>query len=96
MPPGQVWAISAGGGEEHSGLYRIEVNEAPGSGVRIINRPTPAPFQEAIRLAEQNLYAQRHELVGDRDPRAHEFTVQLRALDSARSGAGLSVPSLSR
>jgi ATP-dependent Lon protease len=94
LPPGQVWAISPGGAEDRSGLYRIEVNEAAGSGVRVINRPTPPPFLEATRLAEQNLYAQGHELVGDRDPRAHEFTVQLRALDSARSGAGLSVPSL--
>ena len=41
LPPGQVWAISPGGQDEGSGLYRIEVTEGPGSGVRILNRPAP-------------------------------------------------------
>ncbi len=34
------------------------------------------------------------ELVGDRDPRQHELTVQLRAFDAARSGAYLGLPAL--
>jgi len=94
LPPGQVWGISPGGLEENSGLFRIDVNEAPGSGVRVLNRPTPAAFNESIRYAEQNLYARARELVGDRDPRDHEFSVQLRAFDSARSGTGLGLPAL--
>jgi len=32
--------------------------------------------------AEQNLYAQTMQLVGDRDPRAHEFSAQLRGMDA--------------
>ena len=35
LPPGQVWAISPGGLDDHAGLYRIEVNVGPGSGVRL-------------------------------------------------------------
>jgi ATP-dependent Lon protease len=31
------------------------------------------------------------ELVGDRDPRQHEFSVQLRAFDTAKSGSGVGV-----
>lgn len=31
LEPGQVWSISPGTEEEHPGLYRIEVNEGPGS-----------------------------------------------------------------
>ncbi len=31
------------------------------------------------------------EFVGDRDPREHEFSVQLRAFDSAKSGSALGV-----
>src|SRR5674476_1030633 len=31
LEPGQVWSISPGSGEEHPGLYRIEINEGPGS-----------------------------------------------------------------
>ena len=46
------------------GLYRIEVNEGPGSGVRILNQAPPAPFRESVRIAEQNLYARTAELVG--------------------------------
>jgi ATP-dependent Lon protease len=94
LPPGQVWALSPGGQSEGVGLYRIEVNEAPGSGVKVINRPVPAPFTESLRCAEQNLVSRARELVGDREPRQHEFTVQLRAFDPPKSGAALGVPVL--
>ncbi|MFY9471160.1 MAG: magnesium chelatase domain-containing protein, partial [Bacillota bacterium] len=43
---------------------------------------------------EQNLYVRAKELVGDRDPRAHEFSIQLRAMDVERSGQGLGLPVL--
>jgi len=91
LPPGQVWVISPGAQEENSGLYRIDVTEGPGSGVKILNQPAPAPFKESVRCAEQNLYARAKELVGDRDPRAHEFSVQLRAFDASKSGAAVGV-----
>ena len=91
LPPGQVWSISPGTLDEHPGLYRVEVNVGPGSGVKILNRPQPPAFVESTRYGEQNLYSRSRELVGDRDPRSHEFSVQLRAFDSSRSGAGLSL-----
>jgi len=94
LEPGQVWTLSPGGLGEHPGLFRIEVNEGPGNGVRILNKPIPPPFQESVRYAEQNLYARAAQLVGDRDPRAHEFTVQLRSFDAARSGGQLGVAAL--
>ncbi|MBI4904791.1 MAG: BREX system Lon protease-like protein BrxL [Acidobacteria bacterium] len=91
LEPGQVWTISPGGMDDHPGLYRIEVNCGPGSGVKILNKPVPPAFKESVGYAEQNLYAQAIRLVGDKDPRQHEFTVQLRAFDSSRSGAKLGV-----
>ena len=94
LPPGQVWALGSGGQDENAGLYRIDVNEGPGSGVRVLNNPVPRPFQESIRFAEQNLYSQARTLVGEREPRQHEYSVQLRAFDSARSGSGLGLPAL--
>lgn len=94
LEPGQVWAISPGGGEEHPGLYRIEVNEGPGTGVKVLNKPIPAAFRESLGYAEQNLYSRSKELVGDKDPRYHEFTVQLRTFDASKSGAKLGVASL--
>lgn len=95
LEPGQVWAISpGGGGEEHPGLYRIEINEGPGSGIKILNKPTPPAFKESMGYAEQNLYARSTQMVGDKDPRHHEFTAQLRAFDASKSGAKLGVASI--
>jgi ATP-dependent Lon protease len=94
LPPGQVWAISPGGAEAGPGLYRIEVTMGPGSGVRILNTPTPPAFRESVRVGEQNLYVQGKRLVGDRDARSHEFSIQMRALDMDHSGGGLGLPVL--
>jgi ATP-dependent Lon protease len=94
LPPGQVWAISPGTQDEGSGLYRIEVTEGPGGGVRILNRPAPPAFSESVKYAEANLYARAAELVGDRNPREHEFSVQLRAFDAGKAGRGLGVAAL--
>ncbi len=94
LPPGQVWAISPGGQDENPGLFRIDITEGPGSGMKILNQPTPKPFKESMDFGVQNLYARAKELVGDRDPRAHEFTVQLRAFDTSRSGTAVGLPAL--
>lgn len=89
LAPGQMWAINAGGQDDPTGLYKIEVNAGPGSGVKVLNRPSPAPFQESVRYAEQNLYSKAKDLVGDRDPRSREFSIQLRAFDASKSGSGM-------
>jgi len=89
LPPGQTWAISPGVQGSSPALYRIEATSGPGSGVKILNAPTPPGFRESVRYGEQNLYVRSHDLVGDRDPRAHEFSLQMRALDTDTSGQGL-------
>lgn len=94
LEPGQVWTISPGFADDHPGLYRIEVNEGPGSGIKIINKPVPPAFKESLGFAEQNLYARAMQFVGDKDPRSHEFAVQLRAFDACRSGAKVGVAAL--
>jgi ATP-dependent Lon protease len=91
LPPGQVFAVGSGGHDDATSLYRIEVTEGPGGGVRILNQAPPAPFRESVRLAEQNRYARARDLVGDRNPREHEFVVQLRSFDSGKSGVQLGV-----
>lgn len=94
LEPGQVWTISPGFADDRPGLYRIEVNEGPGSGIKIINKPVPPAFKESLDFAEQNLYARTMQFVGDKDPRSHEFAVQLRAFDACRSGAKVGVAAL--
>lgn len=94
LEPGQVWTISPGGMDENPGLFRIEVNEGRGSGIRILSKPVPAAFKESMGYAEQNLYSRAKQLIGDKDPRQHEFSVQLRAFDAAKTGAKLGVASI--
>jgi ATP-dependent Lon protease len=94
LPPGQVWGVSLGAPETGPGLYRVEVTCGPGGGVRILNQPTPPAFRESVRVGEQNLYARSKELVGDRNPREEEFSIQMRPMDADKSGAGLGVPVL--
>jgi ATP-dependent Lon protease len=94
LPAGQVWSISPGDQDEGSGLYRIEVTEGPGGGVRVLNRPAPPAFTESVKYAEANLYSRATELVGDRNPREHEFSIQLRAFDASKSGRSLGIAAL--
>jgi ATP-dependent Lon protease len=94
LPAGQAWALSPGGQDEAAALYRIEVTEGPGSGVRILNQSPPAPFRESVRIAEQNLYGRARDLVGERNPREHEFAVQLRSFDASKSGSDLGIAAL--
>ena len=94
LPPGQVWGISPGGPETGASLYRLEVTVGKGSGVKILNAPVPPAFRESVRYAEQNLYTRSKQLVGDRDPRSHDFSLQLRAMDNDRSGMSLGLPAL--
>jgi ATP-dependent Lon protease len=89
LPPGQVWAISPGGQDTAAGLFRIEATVGPGSGAKILNQPVPGPFRESVKMGEQNLYINAKSLVGDRDPRLFEYSLQLRAMDNDRNGGGL-------
>ena len=94
LPPGQVWGVGPGGQDEGVGLYRIEVNEAPGSNVRITNVGAPGSLRESVQTAYQNLLSRNRELIGDRDAKQRELNVQVRAMDTAKSGAMLGVPIL--
>lgn len=92
LHPGQVWTLNSSGGQDDStGLYKVEVNSGPGSGVKILNKPAPPAFQESVRYAEQNLYSRAANLIGDRDPRGHEFSIQLRSFDASKTGSGMGV-----
>jgi len=94
LPPGQVWAVSPASADSGPGLYRLEVTSGPGAGVKVLNQPTPPAFRESVRVGEQNLYTRAKELVGDRNPREHEFSIQMRAIDADKTGAGLGLPVL--
>ena len=94
LPPGQVWAIGPGGENEGSGLYKIEVTVTPGSSIRLINVKAPSGLREGLRSAEQVLYTQAKSLIGDRDPKGSEFSVQVRALTAVKGASSLGMPIL--
>ena len=60
----------------------------------ILDQSPPGSLKESVRCAEQNFYARAKELVGDRDPRAHEFTIQFRAFDACKSAVATGIPIL--
>ena len=66
----------------------------PSAPKSILNNPAPRPFKESANFAIQNLYSRAVQLVGDKDPRGHEFSVQVRAFDAARGGAQVGVATL--
>ncbi len=89
LPPGQVWTVGPSTDSAGSGLYRVEVVVGRGGGTKILNHPMPPGFRESVRVGEQNLYVRSKELVGERDPRDHEYSIQLRPFDADKSGTGL-------
>ncbi|MEI6431781.1 MAG: BREX system Lon protease-like protein BrxL, partial [bacterium] len=94
LPSGHVWGIGPGGQDEGAGLYRIEVNAGQGSGVRITNVGASGLLRESVQTAYQNLLARNRELIGDREAKQMELNVQIRAMDSAKSGGMLGAPIL--
>ena len=86
---GRSGLSALGSPDSQPGLFRIEANVGPGSGAKILNQPVPAPFRESVKMGEQNLYINAKALVGDREPRAFEYSIQLRAMDNDRNGSGL-------
>ncbi|WP_419644506.1 BREX system Lon protease-like protein BrxL, partial [Thiolapillus sp.] len=52
LEPGQVRAISPGDAEDHPGLYRVEINEGPGSGVKILKVPRRFKWNSSKNLCQ--------------------------------------------
>ena len=94
LPPGEVWTIASGTGGDAMGVYKLEVSVGQGSGVSILNKPISPSFKESISIAEQNLLSKARELVGDRDPRGVQFSVQLRSFSAGKTGGNTSVGAL--
>ena len=104
LPPGQVWAISPGGQDENPGLYRIEVNEGPGSGVKVLNKPVPAavPGERQVTPSRTSTPAPRSSSA-TATRASTSSRVQLRAFDAAkirrqagRAGPARAVPAPAR
>ena len=84
---------SAGDGQENPGLYRIEVSEGPGSGVKILNKPVPQPFRKCQLCRAKPLCTSKQSWWGIRnqDTTSIQYSFELLIL---RSGAKLGVARL--
>jgi ATP-dependent Lon protease len=47
-----------------------------------------------VHAGEQNLYVRSKDLVGDRNPREEEFSIQMRPMDNDKTRIGLGIPVL--
>lgn len=75
---GQIWGISEGGFgvDDHASLYRIEITEGQGSGVKVLNNLVPPPFRELKYVGKEE--APEHSILAcpewDGEAALHRFT----------------------
>jgi DNA-binding MarR family transcriptional regulator len=91
LPAGQAWAAGAIGAVGMPSVSRIEVAEARGHGVRLLNEPPPAALRAGVKTAKDYLYLHARDLVGALDPKKHELTVEIHPLNGTKAGGSFAV-----
>jgi DNA-binding MarR family transcriptional regulator len=93
LPAGQAWAAGASGPAGHVLVSRIEVVEGRGQGVRLKTESPSTTLRAAVKATKDYLYLHAPELVGARNPQAHELTIEVRPLEGNKAdgspGVGL-------
>jgi hypothetical protein len=91
--PGERTVVVVGA---QSGRARFRAGPVPSRGHRREWQPRADPqlagagqFRASVKVAEQDLFTEARLLVGDRDSKGHEFSVQMGAMDSDWSFEGL-------
>jgi DNA-binding MarR family transcriptional regulator len=91
LPAGQAWAASANGAAGTTTVSRIEVAETRGHGTRLLNEPPPAALRAGVKTAADYLYLHAHDLVGARNPKSHELSVEVHPLNGSKVGGPFAV-----
>ncbi len=91
LPAGQAWAASAIGAAGTATVSRIEVAETRGHGIRLLNEPPPAALRAGVKAATDYLYLHAYDLVGARNPKSHELTVEVHPLNGSKLGGPFGV-----
>jgi len=91
LPAGQAWAAGAIGAVGTTTVSRIEVAEARGHGIRILNEPPSAALRAGVKSAKDYLYLHAQELVGALDPKKHELSVEVHPLNGTKAGGSFGV-----
>jgi MarR family transcriptional regulator, organic hydroperoxide resistance regulator len=91
LPAGQAWAASAIGAAGTTTVSRIEVLETRGHGIRLLNEAPPAALRAGVKAAKNYLYLHAHDLVGARNPKGHELTVEVHPLNGSKASGSFGV-----
>lgn len=81
LAPGQAWVGSEVGPTGAPAISRIEVTDARGHGVRLVNESASSALRAAVRVSRDYLYRHAADLVGTRNPENHELSVKVDLLN---------------
>jgi len=81
LPPGQVWAAGAIGSAGTTTVSRIEVTQTRGRGIRLANEKPSATLRADVKSARNYLYLHTEDLIGARNPKSHELSVEVHPLN---------------
>jgi MarR family transcriptional regulator, organic hydroperoxide resistance regulator len=91
LPAGRAWAAGAIGPAGTTTISRIEVVEARGHGIHLANEAPSAALRACVKSAKDYLYLHASELVGSRNPKSHELTVEVHPLEGSKVGGSFGV-----
>jgi DNA-binding MarR family transcriptional regulator len=83
LPPGQCWTA----GTTPAGttaVARVEVAQARGHGIRLLNESPSAALRAGVKAAKGYLHMHAADLVGTRNPRGRELTIQVHPLNGRK------------
>lgn len=89
---GQAWVAGETGPAGITTVSRIEVAEARGHGIRLLNESPSAALRASVKTAKDYLYLHAADLVGTRNPKDQELIVEVHPLNGrvgGSSGVGL-------
>jgi DNA-binding MarR family transcriptional regulator len=91
LPAGQSWAASAGAPGGTTAVARIEVAQARGRGIRILNESPSAALRAGVKAAKRYLHLHAADLVGTRNPKSNELTVEVHPLNGRKVAGSFGV-----
>lgn len=91
LQAGQAWAASETGPAGITTVSRIEVAEARGHGIRLLNESPSAALRASVKTAKDYLYLHAADLLGTRNPKDHELIVEVHPLNGSKVGGSSGV-----
>jgi MarR family transcriptional regulator, organic hydroperoxide resistance regulator len=85
LAAGHAWAAAASGPAGNATVALIEVAESRGQGIRLVAESPTAALRAGVKATRDYLYAHAADLVGARNPKSHEFVVEVRPLDGNKA-----------